>query len=358
MFFCKNCGGVVQKTDIFCVNCACRLDGEGMIIDKRGMSDLIAAGKEEFDADAVCTESDLSGFKVMGYLLTQKSFSFCGSDYYSAANSGNNSALIRHICFSDKTDRDVYTLLHRMDEEKAGSVFERYSELIKERALSFSEKCSAVGINALNHSAETFHSRLYGSHHVFILMTGAMPLALYAKKNPLTLRKVITIGVKISEAVIRLKSRSIEYGSFSELSVFADDNENVYLDFPFAQTRGEFLSFTALSQYEKRFFAPNGRNLEAYSLAMILYRLLSGFGNPYINSYAADITDADLNAAEKKRLEGREGIIPENSRNMFGAKLVEALNVSDRSVSIEELHSVLTSSLTYISASELDKIII
>lgn len=357
MYFCKNCGSVVNSDDVFCTNCACRLDETGMIVDKRGMSSIIAKGKTEFDAEAVCTETDCTGFRVMDFLLSQKIFSFGDSVYYDAVSSANGgtSGIVRHICLSDHTDKDVYSLLHGMNDEQAEKVFEEYSERIKALVFSFREKCSLSGANMLNNDAEVFHSFLYRSHHIFILMASATPLVLYAKNNPITVRDVIDIGLKISDNILKLRARSVGYGSFSELSVYISENRTVYLDFPSARIRNEFFPFSSIAQYEKTFVSPSGKNPEAYSLAMILYRLLSGFGNPYVNPYAEKITEADLREAERKRISGAAGMIPVACDNMLGEKLVETLNVREHDVTIEELHSILVSSLNYISSSGLDR---
>lgn len=357
MYFCKNCGSVVNSDDIFCTNCACRLDETGMIVDKRGMSSIIAGEKTEFNAEAVCTETDYTGFRVMNFLLSQKIYSFGDSTYYDAVSSANGgtSGIIRHICLSGCTDRDVYSLLHKMNDVRAEKICEIYSEKIKNLVFSFREKCSLSDAAMLNNDAEVFHSFLYRSHHIFILMVSAMPLVFYAKNHVLTVRDVIEIGLKISENILKLKSESFYYGSFSELSVYISENKTVYLDFPSLLARAEFFPFSSISQYEKMFVSPNGKNPEAYSLAMVLYQLLSGFGNPYINPYSGEITEDDLKSAEEKRLSGAAGIVPETCDNMLGEKLVETLNVREHNVTIEELHSILQSSLNYISQSGLDR---
>lgn len=358
MLFCRSCGAMVGESDTFCTNCLQRLDVEGMVIDRRTVSSIKAAGNVEFDADAVCVESDLTGFKVLGYMLSRKRCSLCDSDYYDAVSekNGGAAAVIRHLYVPDRTGGDIYSLLYKTD--KNGGVFEEYAVRIKNLVMSFREKCSIAGVDCVNCGAEVFNSGLYGCSHIFVLMNDVEPLLKFISKRQLTLRNVIKIGIELSETILKLKSRGIIYGGFSDLSIFSDKDGKIFLGFPFTDLRRSFFPFDAVSQYENLFISPTGENLEAYSLAMVLYRLLSGFGNPYINSYVSKITNEDLKKAELMRLEGSEGMIPEKSRNMFGAKIVEALNVKRCTVTIEELHNVLVSTLNYISASELDEIII
>lgn len=360
MLFCKKCGNRVEKSDTFCTSCMCRLDAEGAILDKREYSAVRASATVQFDAEAVVGESDISGFEVLEYMLTEKIASLCGSEYYKAVfkNAGERmDTVVRHIRFPQYTDRDVCAMMHRMDYGTVDKLAEQFASKIPQEVLSFQAQCVSAGVDSLNYTAKILHSEIYNCYHIFIMMKQVKPFISYVSQEKLTLRDVISIGIALSEQLLRLQRQGYSYGAFSDLSVFVDSDGKPYLDCRIIKLYEEFFPYTSIVMYNKTFVSPMNKNFEAYSLAMLLYRLLSGFNSPYINPYIPQISNEELVQAEEKRMMAKQPILPEKARNMAGTKIVDAISSSDHSVTLEELHNVLENSFTYISAAELNEYI-
>lgn len=361
MLFCKNCGNRVEKGDVFCTSCLSRLDVKGAVLDKRDYSAVKASATVAFDAEAVVGESDLSGFEVLEYMLTEKIASLCGSEYYKAVckkGIGETNSVVRHIRFPQYMDRDVCAMMHRMDFSVADRLSEQFSKQVPEEVKTFRAQCSAIGVESINYTAKYLYSNIYNCYHIFIMMRECVPFVTYVRDQQLTLRDVISIGIKLSEQLLRLQRQGTPYGAFSDLAVFVDSGGNFYLDCKTAGLYERFFPFSSIVFYNKTFVSPMNRDFEAYSLAMLLYRMLSGYNSPYINAYAPHISNEDLIQAEEKRMMAQPPILPEKARNMAGTKIIEALSSSSHAVTLEELHNVLESSFNYISTVELNEYII
>lgn len=360
VLFCKKCMSRVEKNDTFCTNCLSRLDTEGAVLSKYEYSKFLGEMDVKFNADAVVGESNISGFEVMDCRLSEKIASLCGSDYYKAVyktDTEQKGMVIRHIRFPQYMDRDVCTLMHRMDYGETDRLSEQFAKRVPEETEIFREQCANAGISAINHSAKSLYSELYNCYHIFIMMEECTPFVNFIQSERLTLRDAITIGITLAEQLQRLQRQKTPYGSFSELSIFVDASGKPCLDCKLLTLYEKFYPFSSIAMYRKSFVSPMNANFEAYSLAMLLYKLLSGFNSPYITPYAKQISNSDLVQAEEKRMMAQQPILPEKAQNMAGKKIVDALCDSNHAVTLEELHSVLENSFNYISADELNKFI-
>ncbi len=359
MLFCKKCGQRVEKDDMFCTSCANRLDVEGAVISRAEYASRTGENID-FDAEAVVGESNISGFQVMEYMLTEKIASLCGSEYYLAVKKDKEEigkTVIRHIRFPQYMDRDVCFMMHRMNHSVTDKLSANFAEGVVKEMSAFRSQCAAAGIESLNFAAKSLYSESYNCYHIFILMKECLPFVSYVQNRRMTLRDVITIGVDISEQLLALQRQGTPYGSFSELSVFVDNKGKAYLDCKLLALYEQFYPYTSIVMYNKTFVSPMNKSFEAYSLAMILYRLLSGFSSPYVNPYMTNISNEVLIQAEEQRMMAQQPILPEKARNMAGSKIVSTLSSSQNPVTLEELHDVLKNSFNYISSAELNEYI-
>ncbi len=360
VLFCKKCMSKVEEGDTFCTNCLSRLDQEGAVLSKYEYSKFLGTMDVKFNADAVVGESNISGFEVMDCRLSEKIVSLCGSDYYRAVYKKaeeQKETVIRHIRFPQYMDRDVCALMHRIDYQETDRLCEQFSKQVPDEVMAFQARCVNAGIESINHSAISLYSELYNCYHIFIMMDECVPFVNYIQKEKLTLRDVISIGISLSEQLLRLQQQGTNYGSFSDLSIYIGKDGKPCLDCKLLDLYERFYPFTSIAIYRRSFVSPMNANFEAYSLAMLLYKLLSGFNNPYINPYVSQISSEALIRAEEKRMMAEQPVLPEKAQNMAGKKIVDALCDSKHAVTLEELHNVLENSFNYISAGELNQFI-
>ena len=254
-------------------------------------------------------------------------------------------------------DRDVCAMMHRMDYSVTDKLSETFADGVIKEVTAFRSRCTAAGLEPLNYTAKSLYSESFNCYHIFIMMKECVPFVNYVREQKLTLRDVITIGIDLSEQLLSLQRQGTPYGSFSELSVFVDNGGKAYLDCKLQSLYEQFYPFSSIVMYNKTFVSPMNRSFEAYSLAMLLYRLLSGFNSPYINPYLTHISNEALIQAEEQRMMAQQPILPEKARNMAGSKIVNTLSSSQNPVTLEELNDVLKNSFNYIPSNELNEYI-
>lgn len=357
MFFCKHCGNVVDKNDRFCVSCMSRLDSEGAILSREDFSRFQAAKNRTFNPDYVVIDNDLSGFEVMGYRLTEKVGNIFGADYYNAASLDTNElsgAVIRHIVFPTPEERDICAVMHRLSYDEADRLADKFAQSVMNEIISYSAFCVKCGIPVLNYKAEHYHSDLYNKHHLFVMSKDAVPFVTYILREKPTVRRIINIALDITCQLIKMRLNGSAYGTFTDNALFVGADGVVYIDAHIDKMCEDYYPYTTRAMYNQM-FAPCGKiQPEVYSLAMLLYRLLSGYNHTHINPHKHDITNDDIRNAESRRFSGEKPAIPERAYNILGTKLTEMLSDSQREYCLEDVQNLLENSLNYISVAELD----
>ncbi len=352
--YCKKCGAEVGQDDMFCTSCNTRLNKPDSVISRVGISEM-ASGKSEFSADAAVTETDLTGFDVMGFRLTQKLFSLMGSDYYSCVNEeGGVPVMMRHMTFPNRVDCDCAALNNGNDINTAKLRLKDCVAAIGKEIVMFASHCATTGVDSLNYRCETFYSELYDTYHIFVLMNYAVPLPIYYREKEIDMRNILEIGVNISDKLCRMEKYRSPYDAFSDTMIFIGENNKVYLDCHIPAIYESFLPSSSLNSYHRQFVSPQGKNYETYSLGMVLYKLLSGYKNPYINHFNAKVSAKDYILAENSRLMMAEPIPLVNMQNTVGLVINEAITRSERELTLSEFNRILCNSFNYISANELN----
>lgn len=360
MLYCKKCGAVVGENDMFCTSCSARLDSSS-VVNKSGLRQ-IAAERQEFSADAATSETDLTGFSVMGMRLTDKLFSLMGSDYYRAVNANGEECIplmMRHIIFPSAVDCDCAMLNNGADPSAAGALSRQFTEMLSKECLSFSAACASAGVPSINYRCEVMYSELNTIYHIFILMNDAVPLPLYLRKEQLTVRDALMMGGSISEELIRLDKNNVHYGAFSDCMIFVSGTGNqrkIYLDCRLSMCYDRFLPMSSYMSYFRQYFSPRRRNYEVYSLGMLLYRMLSQFRHPYIN-HRGITTSAEFLQAERLRGSMAEPYPPDCLQNTVGTVIRDAISTSQHELTMSEFSRVLINSLNYVQAGELNRTI-
>lgn len=360
MLFCEKCGTNVTENDLFCSNCMARLDRPGAVITKHQYSQK-GTEQAEFSADSIIADHDLTGCEIMEHRLVEKIGSFAGVDYYRAVRddgTGLSGMVIRHFIFPDDMTADIAMRARTMDKERSKQSQEKFIKAIQSSFMSYEAACTIAGVEKLNYKMQVFYSPLYDKYHIFVLMRAAISLPLYVQRHSLMLRDVIKIGVAVSEILIKLQKNGRPFGAFTDDMIFISDDGKVYLDYNIYGCYEDFYPFSTAYQHYNQFVSPMGKNYETYSLGMLLYYLMSGYHNPYLNPFLEEITGRDMLQAEGSRMAMLEPHIPDSVRNMSGTAVVRVITKQERDISLEELWRVLSNSGNYISAQQLDEKII
>lgn len=355
MLFCRKCGTEVKQGDRFCTGCLSRLD-ENSVISRQEYSFMLS-DKSTFDPDGFVADSDLSGREIMDHRLLQKTGSFAGVGYYRAKrtdDSDNSTVVIRHIMFPDDLSRDHSLIMRRLDRTADNLAARRFTEALGTEQASFQSACAAAGCGCLNYRLKSCYSELYSKYHIFIMMKEALPLPYYAMTQELTLRDALGIMLAVCGQLLKLKRNNVRYGTFSDDMIFIGNDGSVYLDFCQASHFGKYYPFSPVYQHYMQFAAPAGTEPEAYSVGMILFYLISGFRNPFVNPQKTDADGYDFIAAERKRLAMEKTWIPPLAQNMLGSAITSLLSRSARPITLEELERVISNAFNYLSADELN----
>lgn len=360
MLFCKQCGNVVEKGDKFCVSCMTRLDGEDAVLSKEDFSRFQAMKSHVFAPDHIVVDSNLSGFEVMEHRLTDKIGTVFGVDHYKAVSldeSADMGTVIRHFVFPSPEERDICAIMHRLSYDEADRLAKEFVQSLLNEVTAYNAFCARIGVPMLNYKAEHHYSQLYNKHHIFTMTKDAVPFIIYVQQEKLTLRKVINIGLDIAAQLIKMRLNGSPYGTFTDNALFIGTDGRVYIDAHFDRLHERFYPYTTRTMYNRVFIPRAKIQREVYSLAMLLYRLLSGYNHTHINPHQPVVTNVDICSAESRRLAGERPIVPEKAYNILGTKLTEMLCASQREYCLEDIQNILENSLNYITVAELDSII-
>ncbi len=359
MLFCRKCGAEVKQDDRFCTSCLTRLDTEGAVINRNEYSFMLS-DKSTFDPDGYVADTDLSGKEIMDHRLLEKIGSFAGVSYYRAShtdNANNNTVVIRHIVFPDDISRDYSLIMRHIDRKADSLASKKCSQALGAECAALQSACIRSGCNDLNYSLKSCYSELYSKYHIFIMMKEALPLPYYAMMNDLTLRDVLRIMLSVCDQLLTLGRHNIRYGTFSDDMIFVGNDGRVYLDFCQAKHYGEYYPFGPSYQHYRKFASPSAIDPEVYSAAMVLFNLISGFRDPYINPQKTEISGSDYILAEKKRLAMEKTWIPPLAQNMLGSAIISVLSQPVRRISLDELEHIISNAFNYLSADDLNSCI-
>lgn len=358
MLFCRKCGAVVGENDMFCTSCSARLD-ENAVVSKNEKR-MIAAESQFFSADAATSETDLTGFIVMGMRLTGKLFSLMGADYYRAVSASGEECIplvIRHLIFPSSVERDCMKLCSGISDDDSGMPAKQFADSFSRECLSFSALCAAAGIPSLNYRCEAMYSELNGIYHIFTLMNDAVPLPVYIRREKLTVRDALAICGTISGQLLELEKRGTHYGAFSDCMVYisgSGSKRKHYLDCRIPRCYGQYYPLGSYMSYYTQYCPPKKSNYEVYSLGMILYRLISRGRHPYMNHCGVAAPDELLNA-ERLRCTLAEPYPADILQNSIGTVIRDVLSVPQHEITLSELSRILINSINYISSNELNK---
>lgn len=360
MLFCRKCGNIVEKGDKFCISCMSRLDAEGAVLCKEEYSLYKSSLTNEFDPDNYICNASLSGCVVLGHRLTDRICSVLGADHYKAVSADISSeadVIVRHFALVTPEERDICAVLHRLHYDEADRLAEQFAEAVCRELLAHNALCVRAGIPSLNYTAQHLYSGLYNKHHVFALTKSAVPFIEYFRVTRITMRRAIRMCIDIAAQLLKLRGAGSAYGTFTDNVLFVSDDGCVFIDAHIDRLYESFYPYTARSMYNRMFMPRFDTGHEVYSLAIILYRLLSGFNHPYINPHKISVSNEDISAAEVKRVKGERPILPDRAYNMLGNKIADILTADAADVTLEDMANVLENSLNYIPACELDSFI-
>lgn len=360
MIYCKKCGNAVDKTDVFCPFCMARLGAPGAVITKAERS-FEASRKSAFDPDAVQPSADLCGFEILNHRLVDKIASCAGADFYSAVALDGSSDLtpyIKHIMLPSTSVRDGMMFSMHLDNSRLKDKAEQFLSQAASEQLTFQKICSIAGIESLHYAIKTYSSSLYDNHHVFFLIRNALPLPYYLSQYRITMRQAIEIALKVCENLIKLRRNGYNYGPFSDEMIYISQDRKVFFDLCIPRLFGNLSPFDSSYSRYRAFIAPDSTDRDVYSLAMLLYLMLSGYRYPWCNPVHNDIINDEFIQAEYKRISRQQPYTPYLAMNMLGNLIINSISdFEGKSVTIEDLYSALINSFNYISPKDLDEVI-
>ncbi len=360
--FCKKCGAAVEESFRFCEKCFADLSADGAVINNAG---IVSAAAEKavrsgnFSPDAAMECSDLSGWNIGGFRLSEKAGTCFESTFYSAVNiSDGRRASVRHLRIKSDGYSDMAEMISGVNVSCPPSFSAR---ICSDECVHFRKMCKRSGIRCSALSAENFISSDESEGHLFLISDG-FPLALDMKHRSISVREIIKISADICFQLSAVEQTGGVYSMISEHDILIDDAGGVMLSAEYDTVLRNKFIITPTAAAHSSYIPPDIRSGESacvYSLAVMLYRLFNGGKLPYMNFFNRVVGYSEYAAAQRKRNYFSELQLPANAENMLGNMLCSIISSSEwRSYRISDIKKTLENSLDYLSSAELDRTII
>ena len=145
---------------------------------------------------------------------------------------------------------------------------------------------------------------------IIIRMELLTPLERYLAKNEFTVKDAVRLSVDICKAIDACNKNNIIHRDVKIENIFVDANGNFKLgDFGVSRTSSGKTTKGTVAGTES-YMSPEmlkkeqyNSSIDIYSLGVVLYRLLNKKRNPFLPA-DGPITDADIEYAERRRIEG------------------------------------------------------
>ncbi|MDO5409488.1 MAG: PASTA domain-containing protein [Lachnospiraceae bacterium] len=228
---------------------------------------------------------------------------------------------------------------HQSEEYIKKYFYDMALTVIKEVKLMDKVKGHTNVVGYLDHEARLCEDGI--SWEILIRMELLTPLREYSRKNKITRKNVIELGIAICNALelcqkYKIIHRDIKPGNI----LVTEDGEYKLSDFGIARSVSEDESMASMSQKGTYpYMAPEvyrgkayGYSVDLYSLGIVMYQLLNYNRDPFLPVYPKPIYHGDREAALQFRMQGRPLPLPAQDQSRLAEIVLKAcsFNPEDR----------------------------
>lgn len=292
-------------------------------------------------------QSNLIGKVILGYTIEEELGSGASSTVYRVVKrnaSGSQTRALKHIAIpTEKQYRAVWASMGG-DSSKADNYFTQMlnnivSEIKNLRALS-----DQGGPHILRYYDNDIHETPSPKRYdIFILMEYLTPLDEYVQDHDFLVRDVVQLGLNVLEGLRFCHARNIIHRDIKEENIFVavspTDHTKTYKigDFGVSKAlndsaRAESLKGTPDFLAPEVYLRKEGytKNVDLYSLGIVLYRLLNHTRNPFLPPFPEQYDDSDKDTAFHQRMKGEIPPPPALGGDAIGAVILQALSSSSQ----------------------------
>ena len=264
MYYCKKCGAIVKIDDTFCPKCFVRLSDENRVYSYGSTLNDGVNKTDEFSADDLVVNCDLSGAKVFNYRLINRVCSYFGWNYYKAKKLDTKISIVT-IAHRVVSKDEFYDLCSLNTVDKSKDILKEYSSQIVER-LKVSQK-----------DVLCLHSQKYQTYHIFVLMPEVVPLVEYYSNTKLSFNEIANIGLNIVNKSIEL---NLFENIINDINVCISSAKEVYIFNSVIDIDRCYFVSTPYTIYNS-YFETDTNNRLSYSIGIILYLMLNSGRYPF-----------------------------------------------------------------------------
>lgn len=300
------------------------------------------------------SQSNLAGQEILGYQVTEKIGSGAFGTVYKAKKrnpTGEYTRALKHITLP--TIKQYAQVLNAMgsDVEKTNEYFtQMLNNIISEvRILNdLSEKNVNNVVRYYENDVKVFENPK--RYDIFILMEYLNPLDKYIYTHNFTVSDVIDLGLDILTGLEACHNNNIIHRDVKIDNIFVTDNGTFKIgDFGVSKvlndsTRAESIKGTPEYLAPEVYLGKESytRNVDLYSLGVVLYKLLNHNRNAFLPSFPKAYTQEDESIAFEKRIRGEKPTKPLMGGEAIGDVLIKALSSKeDRFKTSKELYDAL-----------------
>ena len=318
----------------------------------------------------MANESNLVGQQIQGYTITKE----LGSGGYGTVYLGVKEDLgkeyqtaIKHISMPDADGYESVLQDYGYDLAATQAHFEKLVAGITSEIntlLDLSKMDNRYIVAYYDHDIQKTISPL--RFEIFMRMEYLTPLNRFIRQNGVTVGEVLKLGLNMCDALALCHNNDVMHRDIKEANIFISDTGNYKLgDFGVAKVAMESTqagSIKGTASYmapEIYLREPYDKNVDIYSLGIVLYKLLNNQRLPFMPDAPASFTADDKNSAETKRLKGETPPLPVNARNRLGEIVVKACsNKAQRYATAEEFKKDLSEYIATLTESEYDAVVV
>lgn len=291
--------------------------------------------------------NNLIGKIVLGYRIEEELGSGASSTVYRVVKrnaSGSQTRALKHIAIpTEKQYRAVWASMGG-DTSKADNYFTQMLNNIVSEIKNLRALCDQGGPHILRYYDNDIHETTSPKRYdIFILMEYLTPLDEYVQNHDFLIRDVIQLGLDVLEGLRFCHARNIVHRDIKEENIFVavspTDNSKTYKigDFGVSKaldgsTRAESLKGTPDFLAPEVYLRKEGytKNVDLYSLGIVLYRLLNHTRNPFLPPFPEQYSDLDKETAFHQRMKGEIPPPPALGGDAIGAVILKALSNSSQ----------------------------
>ncbi len=284
------------------------------------------------------SQTNLVGKVILGYTVIEKLGSGAFGTVYKVQKenpSGTYIRALKHITIP--TEKQYYSVLNSMggDVSKTDNYF---SEMLKSIVSEISI------LNMLSEKGEKHIIRYYENdiksvespkrYDVFILMEYLTPLEEYISHNSFLVSDVGKLGIDILHGLISCHNSGIIHRDIKDDNIFVSEaGEYKIGDFGVSKilkdsSKAESLKGTPNYLAPEVYLGKESytKNVDLYSLGIVLYRLLNYNRNPFLPQFPKQYLSHDEDIAFEARMNGKQPDLPLLGGELIGNVLIKAIS--------------------------------